>query len=145
MLAQLEQQRRALDDERQDIDAVIETVRRRAGLMLPPARAGRAPTKTKRPAAAANGKRPGKLSDAQLAAARQQFEAGVPLVTIAKPLKVTGEAIAGRARAGGWKRPKVEKPPKGEQLAGQVRCNHCGRMTDWDPCRGCGKKLTRSY
>jgi len=149
MLAQLEQQRILLDQERADVDAVIETVRRRAGLVvpaglrLPPALNDGPKRKPAKAAAASNGK--SKITPAQIATMRRLFESGASSAEICKAAKVTDATIYRRAKMEGWKRPKAEKPPKGEQLSGSVRCNHCGTMTDYDPCRSCGKKLTRKW
>lgn len=153
MLAQLEQQRTALDAERQDIDAVIETVRRRAGLVvpaaLPPARAAK---KAQRPTA--NGKRG--ADPKTLASIRKQYEAGVPIAKIPEARGHSGNWIYQLASDGGWKRPKpgaaaspaaVAAVPKGHALSGSVKCPNpeCGGWTDFDPCRKCGQPLKRKW
>jgi hypothetical protein len=148
LLAQLEQQRRALEQEAQDIDAIIDTVRRRAGAALPagltlsPARAAKA-----KPAAGkGNGKQQGhsNITDTQIATMRRGWEAGTPVVAIAKAAKVSEPTVRTRAKAGGWKRPKTpaaKAEPKGTKLSGSVRCTSCDVHTSYDPCEHCGHKL----
>jgi len=154
LLAQLEQQRNALDDERQDIDAIIETVRRRAGgvvpasLTLPPARA----PKAKPPAGKGNGKlsAQSKITDAQLADMQARWERGESAVVIAKRTKVSDATVYARAKAGGWKRPKKSAQAAaaartGTKLGGSITCNWCQLKTEYDPCEKCGKTLKRSW
>lgn len=155
MLAQLEHQRAAIDEERADIDAVIETIRRRAGpkvtvaalhgLQRAPARHGHA---TKKAPASVGGKGQAKISDAQLTSMRTQWERGDAAVAIAKAVKVSDATVYARAKAGKWKRPKKSdsakvKEPAGTKLPGRVRCTSCDVMTEYDPCEHCGSKLKR--
>jgi hypothetical protein len=154
LLAQLEQQRRAVEQEAQDIDAIIDTVRRRAGAVVPagltllPVRAAKA----KPPAGKGNGKPTGhsNITDTQLATMRRGWEAGTPVVAIAKAAKVSEPTVRTRAKAGGWKRPKKGTTPTaatrtGTQLAGSITCNWCQLKTSYDPCQMCGKKLKREW
>jgi len=151
MLAQLEQQRNALDAERQDIDAVIETVRR-------PARTIRGPAKPR--AAKVNGKtdrhgQGGKIDDAILAPIRKQYEAGATVDAIAKSSGRSVDLIYYYAKSRKWKRPKkgtispaalrTGGPRTGDKLAGFVTCNWCQLKTEYDPCQNCNKKLKRSW
>lgn len=78
-------------------------------------------------------------------AAQKLWEQGVSVKEIARTVKKSTTMIYQWSSTGGWKRPKTDKPPVGEQLKGSVRCNWCLTMTDFDPCRACGKKLKRSW
>lgn len=154
MIAQLEQQRAALDQERADVDAVLEIVRRRAGPAVTVAalqEAARVPRNGKKAT------KQDKISAAQIATMRAMWEKGSPGMAIAKAAKVSDATVYARAKAGGWKRPKSGvavspaaaapvKTPAGEQLAGSVKCTNpdCGVMTDRDPCQRCGVKLRRN-
>jgi hypothetical protein len=154
MLAQLEQQRIVLDQERQDVDAVIETVRRRAGgvvpagLTLPPPRnGGKRATK----AVAKNGGK-GRVSDDQVATMRRLFEDGAAIAAVAKGAHVSEPTVRTYAKAGKWKRPAIAKAATGKaapkatdvvQLSGSVKCTSCDLWTKTDPCEKCGSKLKR--
>jgi len=169
LLAQLEQQRNALDDERQDIDAIIDTVRRRAsgmvpaGLTLPPARNGGAkgkrlkrvakPKRTVKSATAKPGKptRTSKVTDAIAATMRRQYEMGENIDDIGGRAGVSGQTVRNYAAAGGWKRPKkaakaaAAAARTGTKLGGSITCNWCQLKTEYDPCEKCGKTLKRSW
>lgn len=171
MLASLEQQRAALDDERADIDAVIETVRRRAGPQVTIA----AIQQTQR-AHGGNGKRltraatTSKVTGAQWQQARHWWDDGMAGDEIGRRLGVTGVSIREHARRHDWpaRKRKYASPPvaaaapkpaekpaprakpgnaaapaTGEQLSGSVRCPHCSTWTDYDPCRSCGKPVRK--
>ena len=150
LLADLTQQRTGLEQELADVDAIIDAVRKRAGPKVAIADVTRA-APMKGPRSGAKRKRAGKLTDEQLAKMRAQFERGVNAKEIGKAFGVTDSAVYLRANALGWKRPKrgaaaaaaPVKPPAGEQLPGSVRCPHCSIMTDYDPCRACGKKVRK--
>lgn len=159
MIAQLEQERAALDEQRADVDAVIDVVRRRAGpaatiaaiqqIQRAPAhqdgkRAAKAkPTPKGKPArnGGPTGKRQDNISASQIARIRRGWEAGEPATAIAKAAKVSDVTVRNRAKAGGWQRPK--KAPQGVQLSGSTRCTSCDVMTSTDPCEHCGSKLKR--
>lgn len=165
MVAQLEEQRATTAQDLADIDAVIATVRQRANgaPVLDPKRATKAALRAKKakPAAGRRNGKPSaqsKITDAQLATMRKQWEAGVSAETIAKQVKVHYTTVYGRAKAGGWKRPKPGaaaspaaaapiKEPAGTRLSGSVRCTNpqCGSWTDYDPCRSCGQPLKRKW
>ena len=145
MLAGLEQQRTGLEQELADVDAVIATVRQRSAPKVSLADVVK-PTPTRK-AAATNGKRDGRstLTDVQLTAMRERFERGDSAKVIGKKFGVTNSAVYLRAKQGGWKRPKAPAEPKGEKLAGNVRCTSCDLYTSYDPCEKCGKKLKRNW
>src|SRR5579864_5702313 len=85
MLAGLEQQRTAIADELADVDAVIDTVRLRAGNGGAAKPRATAPKKKSAPKAVkANGGQGGRIDDATLAPIRKQYEGGVDIDAIAK-------------------------------------------------------------
>lgn len=154
LIGELSAKRSATAQELADIDAVLAVARARASGIPAPAKRGkgkpaRARAVTKKPAK--NGQRP-RLDAAAMAVIQKQYEAGADVGEIARK---AGKSVAGiyyYASSRGWKRPDAAKPaakapptPKGQQLSGSVKCTNpdCGVMTDYDPCRRCGKKLAR--
>jgi hypothetical protein len=155
LLAQLEQQDRALGQEREDLAVIIAAVRKRARvitpseLQRPPVRNGK---RLKRAATTA------KVTEAQWAEARRLWDAGTAGDEIGRKLGITGVSVREHAKRYRWparKRNYTSPPaptatkagpaPKGTQLAGSVKCTNpdCGVMTDFDPCRRCGVALKR--
>lgn len=118
---------------------------------------------SERPAPVARDGKPGpKPKTAENDRMRLQYESGVPVARIAKAFRVSDQTVYGRANKHKWHRPPgpgVKKrahgpaieigrgntSPKGERLAGRVRCTskECGVWTDYDPCEKCGKTLKR--
>lgn len=163
MLAQLEQQRTALEEEANDLDAVIDTLRRRAQLAVPakpvPAAkpANRAKPKPKKPSGGNGGRASGAETDAAKAQAKKLWEKGTPVDQIAKTVGRAVGSIYAWSSDGKWQRPKPgaaapaaaapTKEPAGEKLSGSVRCTNpkCGSWTDYDPCRSCGQPLKRTW
>lgn len=164
LLAQLEQQRAAAVQEIADLDVIIPAVRQRAGRVVPvgltlaPPRPVAKPT----PNGGANGtpkKRPtaetrGNPHDPKWNQAHRDYAAGKPVAEIAKAAGCSVATIYTRASEGKWERPKGHDAPlvktaavvpQGHKLSGTVRCNHCERMTGYDPCEHCHKTLTRKW
>jgi hypothetical protein len=123
-----------LDDRFEPVEAAAPALIRRNG---------KRKTRPKAQAAKPKHKRRARATPATWAEARQLFESGTDVATIAKRLDVTIAALYYHSAKEGWKRPKAPKAAAGEQLPGKVRCPHCKLWTDRDPCSSCGKKVRK--
>ena len=145
LLAQLEQQDRAIVQEREDLAVIIDAVRKRARVVVPSGLSG-------------NGQRANQHAktiapDDAMKKARPLYERGDAVTAVAKAVGRTAATIYTWASKEKWARPKghaakpdaAPVPDNRTKLAGSVRCTNpdCGVYTDYDPCTKCGKALKR--
>ena len=84
----------------------------------------------------------GKVSPDKWGQAERWWRAGVSAVEIGRRIGITDVSVHYHAKVHKW--PKRKRGAKAvaetEKLAGRVRCQGCGQLTDTDPC-ACGEKV----